>query len=202
MPAPNWTADNITEVAILGHWSNGRPVVNVLHYWREEDDAPTAARELLNAWQDDMMDEIPNNYVLDGCRYRDRNEAAGVVGTLGPNSAKALTGGATGACTSPNVAILVHKNATLHAGQRSGRIYLPGAPDAEIDEDGNLSATLKTAWNTALASFYSKVDGGTPGNELHIVHFTGPDDDTGTSTFVTGLTLDPKVATMRRRLRK
>jgi len=201
MPDPNWTADNVTEVAVLGHWSNGRSVANIVHVQREEDDPAASARDVLNNWQDHMRNEVPNNYVIDGARYRDRNVADGVVGFLPPDPAKGSVGGASGAATSPNVAVLVHKNCETTAGKRKGRLYLPGAPEAEIDEDGMLSTTLKTAWTTALNDFYAGLSGA-GGNQLVVVHFTGASDVSGEKSIVTSLTVDPRVATQRRRLRK
>lgn len=201
MPDPNWTADNVTECAVLGHWSNGRQVANIVHVRREEDDPATSARDVLNNWQDHMRNEVPNNYVIDGVRYRDRNVADGVVGFLPIDPAKGSVGGASGASTPPNTSVLVHKNTETTAGKRKGRLYLPGAPEAEIDEDGMLSTTLKTAWTTALNDFFAGLSGAAD-NELVVVHFAGPTDATGEVSVVTSLTVDPKMATQRRRLRK
>lgn len=199
-PAPNWTADNVTEVAIKGHWTNGHQIVNVLHVQREEDDAAESARDVLNNWQDDVMETMANNYVLDGCHFRDRNEEDGVVGDLSPDPAKRLAGATTGAYTPPNVALLVKKQAILHAGQRPGRLYIPGMPEGSVNEDGVVDAAYITGNQPSFNNFLSGLSGA-GSNQLVIVHFTGPDDASGSVTEVTALPIQPVVATQRRRLR-
>lgn len=201
MPSANWTADNVTEVAILGTWTNGRPVVNVLHVQREEDTAEASARDVLNNWQDHIVGAISNNYVVSGAHFRDRNEANGVVGNISADPAKPVTGGSSGAASTPNVAVLVHKNGTFHSGQRGGRIYLPAVEEAAVDEDGALTSTFRTAMDGLLSDFLDGLSGA-GSNQLVIVHFRPTAPAVGEVTEVTSLSTDLHVATMRRRLRK
>lgn len=196
-----WTADNVTEVAIIGLWTNNHEVVNVLQVRREEDDPAESTRDVLNNWQDHMVgSQIANNYVLQGARYRDRNSADGVTGFLAPDPAKPVTGAATSTTLPPNVSILVHKRVETTAAARAGRMYLTPLGENEVDEDGRLSSASMTALNAALASLLSGLSG--PGdNELCVVHGTGVDSGLKTVSIVTALTTDPIVATQRRRLR-
>lgn len=201
MPTANWTADNVTEVAINGTWTNGRPVVNVLHVQREEDTAEASARDVLNNWQDHIIGALSNNYVCSGAHFRDRNEPSGVVGNITVDPAKPTTGGSAGAASTPNVAVLVHKNGTFHAGQRGGRIYLPGVEEVQVDEDGTLTSSFRTALNALLATFLSGLSGA-GSNQLVVVHFRPTAPSVGEVTEVSSLSTDLHVATMRRRLRK
>lgn len=201
MPAPNWTADNVTEIAVLGRWTNGRPVVNVFYIEREEDDAEESARDLLNNWQDEIIPAVSNNYSLEGARYRDRNEEEGVVGTIGPDPAKPITGGSSVAAAPPNTSILVSKNFPRHVGQRSGRFYLQGVPEDVINEDGVLSPSYVSDVQDVVDAFLAGVTGFGE-NNLCVVHFSAPNDTTGVVTQVKSFTVQNRVATQRRRLRK
>lgn len=200
MPAPNWTADNVTEVAIKGHWTNGHQIVNVVHVQREEDNPEQSARDVLNNWQDEVMDTMANNYTLDGCHFRDRNTASGVVGDLSPDTGKNLTGQTSGLYTPPNVAILVKKQSILNAGQRPGRLFIPGIPEGSVNEDGVIDTAYITGNQPSFNAFLSGLSGA-GSNQLVVVHFSGPDDASGSVTEVTALPIQSVVATQRRRLR-
>jgi hypothetical protein len=200
MEPTNWTADNVTEVAIKGRWSNGHAVVNVFHVQREEDDAAASARDVLNNWQDHVMDTMANNYTLEGCHFRDRNEAAGVVGDLSPDPAKNLTGQTTGAYTSPNVAILVKKTGVFHAGQKPGRFFLPGIPEGSIDEDGNIDSAYITGNQPSIDDFLDGLSGA-GSNQLVVVHQGSPASQAKEVTEVTALPIQTLAATQRRRMR-
>jgi hypothetical protein len=196
-----WTSDNVTEVALIGLWSNNHEVVNVLHVRREEDDPAASARDVLNNWQDHIVNgPIANNYVLQGARYRDRNSADGVTGFLAPDPAKQITGTNTSSTLPPQCALLVHKRVETTATQRAGRFYLPATQENEIDEDGRLSSALITAINANLSTFLDGVSG-PDDNELVVVHGTGVDAGEKDVSVVTALTIDPVMATQRRRLR-
>lgn len=201
MPAPNWTADNVTEVAILGRWSNGRPVVNVFFIQREEDDAEASARDCLNNFQDHIMDVLPNNYTIEGARYRDRNTDPGVVGVIGPDPAKNMAGQSTNQSNSPNFSVLVKKLGPLLAGQRSGRSYFIGGDETSTDEDGVMSVPYVAAWQGFVDSFLSGLSGA-GSNQLVLVHFAGELDTVGTVSEITEMVVQRQGATMRRRLRK
>jgi len=201
MPAANWTADNVTEVTILGLWTNGRPCDNVLHIQREEDDAEASARDVLNNWQDDMMSVMMNNYSIVGAHFRDRNSDPGVVGFIGPDPAKPLTGAKADASMPPSVSMLVHKNGTFSVGHRKGRLYVVGIAEVEADEDGVISAGSLAPRQTAVNAFFAGLSGA-GGNQLVVVNFDSPTDAVGAKTIVTSMSVDGRVATQRRRLRK
>lgn len=196
-----WTSDNVTEVTILGLWTNLHPIVSVLHVRREEDNPVQSARDVLNNWQDHITGPcMMNNYSLQGARYRDRNEVDGVTGFIAPDPAKPVVGAGSAASCSPNVSRLVKKGIETHANQRSGRIYLGPWDDAGIDEDGRITASVVTAQNALLATFLDGVSGPSD-NELVVVHGTGVDSGSKSVSIVTSLLMDPIVATQRRRLR-
>jgi hypothetical protein len=197
-----WTSSGVTEVTIKGVWTNNKPIINVLHVTRGADvNSTVAARDVLNNWQDHIVNGIlANNYTLQGATFRDRGAVAGETGFIAPDPAKTTVGTNTSITTPPSVALLVRKAIATTAGNRSGRMYLGATQENEIDEDGRLSAALISAVNTKLALFFNGVDD-TDQARLVVVHGTGDDFGEKEKSNVTSLLIDPMVATQRRRLR-
>lgn len=197
-----WTSSGVTEIAIDGLWTNNHHVVNVLQATHGADVGPAAvARDVLNNWQDHIVYGVmANNYVLQGARYRYRQDVDGETGYLAPNPSKQITGTGTAVTSPPNVAMLVHKRISTTSGRRAGRMYLPPPGEVEIDEDGRLGTAIVAAVTTQLNLFFDGVDDSTEAR-LVVVHGTGVDSGDKPHSDVTSLTLDPIVATQRRRLR-
>jgi len=99
---------------------------------------------------------------------------------------------------SPNTALLIHKNTAFGGRAGKGRMYWPGAPIQEADSGGVLGGSFITAVNTDLNAFYAQITN----DELTPVLLHGSDSPLSTPTPLLGFSLDPKVATQRRRLRR
>lgn len=197
----DWIADNVTEVVVEGRLSNGRPCINVLHVRREEDDPQESARDVLNNWQDHIVGGLLlDNYTLLGARYEDHNVQLGVNGFINPDGAKPVVGGNTQAGTTPNCALLVRKNIETAQGERKGRMYLDAVTEANVNEDGALTPAFIALAQPILDSFLAGLSGALD-NELVVVH-KKPLPTESPVDVVQSLTLDPLIATMRRRLRK
>lgn len=195
-----WTADNVTEVAIRGHWTNGRPVVNVLHVRREEDDPAESARDVLNNWQDHVLNLLSGNYSLDGARFTDKESVDGVTGFVIPDPAKFLVGQQPVVTLPPNNAVLIHKEIASSVGRHAGRIYLPAERESVYDDNGLVGATALANYNTRMGTFFDGVSGALD-NELVVVHKRDAIAGHSSVSVVSGLRCDPKIATQRRRLR-
>lgn len=104
-------------------------------------------------------------------------------------------GGRSGGAAAPNTAMLVRKQTAMGGREGRGRFYLPGPSEEDIDEGGLLSATLRDAASAALGVFFAAlIAADLPPYLLH---------DSGTPpTAITTLSLDQRVATQRRRLRR
>lgn len=201
MPAANWTAPNVVEVAMLGRWSNGRPVLNI-HFVDYGASFPNvAAEELRDQWQTEVIPLLPNNYTFEGIKYRDRNVAPGVVGTRSPNGALPVVGPGASDVVPPNTCFLIRKSSVLVAGQRTGRMYLPGVPESAVDENGVIAGATVTAITGGVTDFLTGMNASGVG-ELVLVHFTGPTDATGTKSLIDSMECQGTAATMRRRMRK
>lgn len=200
MPDPNWTAEGIVEVAVIGHWSNSHPVINVLHYQAGVVGPHEVADEVRSKWQTSALNPIPNNYTFDMVRYRDRDSEDGATGMIPSNVAQSTQGQAASSALPPNNCALVHKVCLTTSKQRAGRMFFPGISEADVDEDGLVSSGARTGIRTAVLPLASLTIGGEEVN-MAVVHLIGAGDAVGTSSQVTDLQVDTRSASSRRRLR-
>lgn len=97
----------------------------------------------------------------------------------------------------PNVSILVKKSTAAAGRQGRGRIYWPVAGSAFSNNIGVLDGTTLAGLQAAFDDFLAGLDAN--GATMFLLHGAGlPITD---PSEVTSLTVDPKVATQRRRLR-
>lgn len=110
-----------------------------------------------------------------------------------------LTGGSASATTlPPNCAVLVHKRTALGGRRHRGRFYLPWvAGEATVGEDGTIGATQVTQYQTAVNAFRSALS--TAVTPMVVLHSLGR-TSVPAATPVSALTVDPLIATQRRRL--
>lgn len=113
----------------------------------------------------------------------------------------------------PNTCYLVRKSTASGGRRGSGRWFIPGVPEASVEDNGNLGAGIAAAIQTDLTALLNNM----VGSELPLAleHFDEtvweldngqprriPVPDTAPDpTLLTALTIDPRVATQRRRLR-
>lgn len=108
-------------------------------------------------------------------------------------------GTGTGEAVPPNVAVLVRKQTEYGGRAGSGRMYFPGLLEANVSGGGNVSSGTITSLQNAFNAFAISLDA----NLVPLVLLHGPNSPIGDSapTPITGLNVDSKVATQRRRLR-
>lgn len=113
-----------------------------------------------------------------------------------------LTGstGTTGAL--PSTAVLVRKATGFIGKQNRGRMYVPGLlTDAQVDEGGVITSSEVTGLQGAFTGFLADLD--TLDIPMVIIHKAPKSGgEPSAPTGVTSLTVEPIVATQRRRLRK
>jgi hypothetical protein len=156
------------------------------------EDFQTQLAALGNAFFDDLGPDLSDSWHL-----------ARVDGELGqagdPIIVTAIFGsqfGNAGASTSPQVALLIEKRSAVGGRKNRGRMYIPGIPEAGVSPAGNLETGYAAAVTSDVADLFGDlvtVDGV---DNLVIFHGTSL-----TPTHISSLTLDPQVATQRRRLR-
>lgn len=150
----------------------------------------TLVVDLHDAFAETILTELSSNVTLDRTALK-----------MGPNNvgptfefAGPVNGGEAVQATPPNVAYLVKKATGIGGRQNRGRMYIPGATEADIDNGGNISTSQYNTIQTDVNAFLAALDALEA--EMVILHNSSSDPTT-----VTRLDLDSRVATQRRRLR-
>jgi len=192
---------------------SGQPVVNVIDVDVDTEDPPgrseelleDVARDVLNNWQDDVLDNLGNNYLVQGAQWIDLDSEDGATGQFAADSGKNTEGQVAGAQCPPNVAFLVHKLLQGSSrGTRNGRMYLPQVAEAAVDDSGNLQGTYQNDINTSMENFKDGINGVVIGDlarvqNLCVVHT--PEGEDPSQDHISTFECDPRAATMRRRMR-
>lgn len=155
--------------------------------------APDAAASAIRArWfaQFAAADMI-NTYTFLGCTIK----IGTALGDIAGASAVAVVGTYVQPAMTPNVALLVHERTAAAGHQNRARMYLPpcyAITETDVTPQGGIAGASVTAVNTKLAAYMANML--TDTRKLIALTTAGAKD-------VTALTLDPTVATMRKRLR-
>lgn len=167
-----------------------------------DDGADAAAEQFFDAWGAEVMTSVSSGVHLTGC-----------LAKLGPNDtgpSALFTGDTAGSLSAdsapPNVAYLIRKNTALGGRRGRGRCYQPGITEAGLFSDGVIASATLAAIQSDADSFFSGMS--VVGYPLYLLHADSVDENgepiPGTApppTLITSLTVDPRVATQRRRLR-
>jgi hypothetical protein len=101
-----------------------------------------------------------------------------------------------------NSSHLVHKRTSVAGRVGRGRMYLPAVPEIQVGETGILTAVYVSSWNTELATWLADIAAISQLDGMELLH-NSPGAGAALAPFpVTSLTMDPVIATQRRRLRK
>jgi hypothetical protein len=197
------------------HGTNGRPWANILDFHIDsdvgasrdeaiEDQAEIINQEWPSAWDDFWASTV--SYT--GISWVDLDTAEGSTGSTTETSGALVlpkAGVASGEADPPNVSYLVHKRVGSGRGRRSGRIYVPGAPEGMTNLQ-NISASPLTSMNTmvntllgALNQESAPLSIGSYNSFLSVVH--QPLGGEPSFDHVDDLEVDQLLATQRRRLR-
>ncbi len=209
-------SQNVLQIAVEAKVS-GRIHVNVWHMLADEE--PTRSdedvvRDFANNWQDHMLGNLSQQYVLEAFNWLSLDPDDNNVGTLMPDPAKAVTGLETNITAPPNVALLIHKNTDNRPrGARDGRSYMGGVPENLVGPSGVVDPAFVTEWNAGLQLFLDGISddasvGGVQSRQHPVVLETTPasrapgiNEVLVNAREITSLTLDPLAATQRDRLR-
>lgn len=198
----------------------GRPVANVFDLYvvplggaDRGDVVQDVAELVLDSFVTAILPRVVNDYSFTAVSWVDLDSASGTVGRITSTGAHTLpiTGGDTGDPMPGNVAVRALKGITAARGQRQGRCYFVGVaePATSAGDPNNLTSSVISGWNTALAAFLSALNAAATTYDcfMAVVHthlnkdVTPPVLEwTGTSPVQT-FTCDTRLATQRRRLR-
>jgi hypothetical protein len=105
--------------------------------------------------------------------------------------------GVTQTSTPPSVAVLVRKSTSTGGKRGRGRFYLPWClATTSVDEAGNVASAAQANLQTKCDSFKSQLAATPSFMPLVLLHQVG----SSTPSLITGLTVDGRVATQRRRI--
>jgi len=99
----------------------------------------------------------------------------------------------------PNTSVLVRKSTAAGGRAGSGRFFWPGIPEANVNGDGALTTAAASAWQTGMTAFLTDLNARDVPMVLLHADSSGPIDE---PLEVVALSVAPKVATQRRRLRR
>jgi len=135
----------------------------------------------------------------------DSVDLTGVLVKVGPNATgpshlepAAVTGTATGQSVGPNTAWLVHKSTNFGGRAGRGRMFWPGAAESLVNTDGTLNGATASVFTALVEDFRSNM--ALADLELALLHGVG--SPLSSPTPITGLAVDNRVATQRRRNRR
>jgi hypothetical protein len=122
------------------------------------------------------------------------------------SAAAPVVGGRSESGLPQNCAFLAEKHTALAGRQNTGRMYIPGCADSDVNDIGEVSAVALAAWNADLPVFLTAFNNVLLVNQMQLLHscFHEPLDPPCVPhepTPITSMNLDPVIATQRRRLR-
>lgn len=158
-------------------------------------DAGAFANEAMDAWGDLWATELSTPLWLERVDL-----------LLGPSGSLIITSstdarrqmGTSGSMTPPNCALLVKKRTIVGGRENRGRMYIPGVNEPTVDNVGNLDSGFIASVNTKLETFRTRINAYAGVTQLVILHT----DETAEPTPISALVVDPRLATMRQRLRR
>jgi len=176
----------------------------------------STATGVRNAWQSNMVPQANVGTTFTGISWVDLDSEDGETGSLSPDGARPLVGMQSGAQTPPNVSGLIKKRVSSARGTRSGRMYWPPLSEGGVDDAANLASGTRTnletaagAFNTAIQAIGVGIVGTVAWRVVHVVGHGPPEPgypngkpNEWSSSDITSITVDSKVATQRRRVRK
>lgn len=168
--------------------------------------SPTAiATTIISLWGTHIDSLTSNQLTFSSCRVKKGPMEDGPFAEL----ATANVGGQSGDSTQPNTTWLVRKITNLGGKMGQGRMYVPGVGDSIIDQGGTITSANRTSYEAAWSAFFAAIN--SAGYPMMLLHTFGDYVNSKGQTVVvpargpsqvTALTVDSKVATQRRRLRR
>lgn len=167
------------------------------------------AQILADQWSADLAEHFPPALTLNAVSWVDLDTETGEIGSLDVGE----SGTDNTVCFPGNVAVLVTKNVTSERGSRKGRFFVMGYPEASTDsaEVNVLTDSARDAfqddWDDWLGNVNQDgaIDPPSYKSNLVVVHITDRDVDghpsAGVYHTVSGLTVESRLSTQRRRLR-
>jgi hypothetical protein len=158
------------------------------------DPIEACAVALQQAWVTAMLPRQSTQINLQGTLVKWGPNDTGPQAEVGSGA----TGGGSGQSETPQTAALVQKVTGVGGRQGRGRMYVPGIPETNFASDGSMSSGNQALWQTALNSLVTAMNAADlPPALLH-----SPAGPIVAPFPITGLLIQGKAATQRRRIRR
>lgn len=163
----------------------------------------TAAAALHDAWGDEIMPQLVNVVQLTQTIVKFGPDDVGPSAEFNA----VVTGGDASPGAPANTAYLVTKTTALGGRRGRGRMYLPGVDETEVGGDGVVTPAKLTGLDTAIQAWFARVIALPWLGSLQLLHepsapgTENPSPEPPPTAIIT-LTVQQKVATQRRRLRR
>lgn len=206
---------NMVRFALLGQWSNGRPVLNMLDMHviiRDTEPIPPTpptptsrveaieitAGDIADNWADHLVPYMTSAYTFTGVSWVDLDSASGSTGFRAPSDGPAV-GGLGGDSMPPQNTLLITKvEGSRTRGTRPGRWYLSAVRDSDIDNNGLVRPEWRTQMDLQLEKFRSGVEDQGIDNEVWtvpvVIH-----ESAATANEITKFTTSQKIGKQGRR---
>lgn len=177
-----------------GSWAN---VFHFIELGTPGGSTQGLAEDFVQIYCDNLRKAMTAQITVVDAAYVDLSSVTGDSGVVAPATGP-FTGGQGGFGAPTNVAMLISWGATGSRSQRNGRTYLPGVDEDQVDTSGNLTSGFKTEIQGYVDDFVADLQ---TANMALVIN-----SKTGTGSYeprtITSWTVDSRVATQRRRLRK
>lgn len=192
-----WT--NIWDVDILGDISNPRDEIAVAY-----------AATIYDVWEGSIGLSVSEDVVLTDIGYVDLDSELGTSGNVPPPGGEPVAGAQTGEPSPANVSVLVTKQTASVRGDRNGRMYVPGLPEADaggLDLTGGALDVFADRCEAFLTNLTNPVEISPAVAQPVVIHTrnigtpTAPNIVYSSHTPITALVPQARLATQRRRLR-
>lgn len=147
-----------------------------------------------NLWETHINPQIVTTCTLSGVLVKYGPNATGPSAQI----TTAHVGNLAAAGAAPNTTYLVRKVTALGGRAGSGRMYVPGVTEDDVDPDGTVTPAMVTLLQSNFDDLWDALDVG--GFTPVLLHSAG--SPLSTPTPITSLRVDARVATQRRRLRR
>lgn len=190
-----------TQVALHGTVvGSDRPWAIVQHCMADAGGPPSAleqAQVWVDAFDAELTPVISAGVTVESATYVDLRTSTGLSGPVTGTTLPSVGGGSGNMCP-PNTAVLVKMSTAGGRSQRSGRMFLPGVDEDQVDAAGLMTTGYVNDVQNAIDDFWDAL---TTGGVIPVVS-----SKTGTSTqepvTITAMAVQRLCATQRRRLRR
>lgn len=205
---PPLVVGGVLRCVIEGHINGGQQVVTIMDVdidgmeGRPPADLEVVARDVLDNWQDEVMSQMTNNYILDGLSWIDLDSADGATGNISPDPAKGTSGAGAADIAGPQSAYLIHKNISgASRNRRRGRIYLVGAFETSVDDLGQVDPASRADLEASFENFKDGINGAGADWTQNLCVSHAPEGQPTSQSHISTFTVDALVSGQRKRLR-